>query len=408
MLAEIDYARKSSMPFYRKSVARRVASLAQERTLGLHKLFLAPTASLSASDRDFVSGALEGFTGWRKAPKPVSWDAFAAMANASGDAALAGTVRELSVLFGDGRALDEVKKIALNEKAELGARKAALETLIDSKPDDLRATCEKLLAVRFLNTVAAKGLAQFDDPAIGVKLAQSYRSFHPSERAAVIEALLTRPAFAKALLDEIAAGKIERTDLSAYHARQIRSLNNPDLTKRLAEAWGDVRESAEDKRALMTKLKAQLTPTVLGAADKGNGRVAFESICATCHTLYGQGGQIGPDLTGGGRANIDYLLENIVDPGAVVSADFRLNVLTLKDGRVLNGMIFAKTDRTITLKSQAETVTVERAEIAKSEELPQSLMPEGLLSAFSETQVRDLFAYLMHPTQVPRPAASPQ
>jgi putative heme-binding domain-containing protein len=90
----------------------------------------------------------------------------------------------------------------------------------------------------------------------------------------------------------------------------------------------------------------------------------------------------------------------------VVSADFRLNVLTLKDGRVLSGMISAKTDRTITLKTLTETVTLERTEIAKSEELPQSLMPEGLLSAFSDTQVRDLFAYLMHPTQVPRPEAS--
>jgi len=156
----------------------------------------------------------------------------------------------------------------------------------------------------------------------------------------------------------------------------------------------------------MTKLKSQLTPDLLTTADKGAGRVVFETVCATCHTLYGQGGQIGPDLTGGGRANIDYLLENIVDPGAAVSADFRLNVITLKDGRVLNGMISAKTDRTLTVKTSTESVTVERSEIVKTEELSQSLMPEGLLTVLSDTQVRDLFAYLMHPTQVPRPGAS--
>lgn len=127
-------------------------------------------------------------------------------------------------------------------------------------------------------------------------------------------------------------------------------------------------------------------------------------MCATCHTLYGNGGQIGPDLTGGGRANLDYLLENIVDPGAVVSADFRLQVLTLKDGRVLNGMITAKTERSLTLRTTTEAIAIERTEIQEQREIAQSLMPEGLLSALEEGQARDLIAYLMAPTQIPLPA----
>ena len=55
--------------------------------------------------------------------------------------------------------------------------------------------------------------------------------------------------------------------------------------------------------------------------------------------LYGKGGKLGPDLTGSGRTNLDYLLENIVDPNSAVSADYRMNILHLKDGRVLSGMI---------------------------------------------------------------------
>jgi putative heme-binding domain-containing protein len=205
------------------------------------------------------------------------------------------------------------------------------------------------------------------------------------------------------LLEEIAAGRIAREDVSAYHARQIRSFNDESLTKQLRQVWGEVRESSEDKRALITKLKTTLTPEVLAKADKSAGRAVYSQVCATCHTLYGQGGQIGPDLTGSGRSNIDYLLENIADPGAVVNADFRLNVVTLKDGRVLNGMVSAKTERTLWLKTMTEFVTVERSEIAKQEELPQSLMPDGLLQAFTPDQVRDLIAYLMNPTQVPLP-----
>jgi len=339
---------------------------------------------------------------WRKAPKPASWDAFVA-AVPKDDAALQARVRDLSALFGDGRALDEVKRIALDKSATIDARKAALRTLIDNRPDDLRAICEQLLGERWVNSVAVRGLALFDDPAIGAKVAKSYRAFHGSERKPVIDTLVSRPAFARALLDEIAAGKIPREELSAFHARQIRSFNDDALSKRLAEVWGEMRDTPDDKRALMAKLKAQLTPAALASADKANGRAVYATVCATCHTLYGEGGQIGPDLTGSGRANLDYLLENIVDPGAVVNADMRLNVVTLKDGRVLNGMIAAKTDRTLTLKTATEPVTVERAEIVKQEELPMSLMPEGLLLAFSEAQVRDLIAYLMHPVQVALP-----
>jgi putative membrane-bound dehydrogenase-like protein len=401
----VEIAKDSKLPVVTKLIARRLATDIERHQSVVARILDVAAAKPASYQASVLTGLLEGFTGWRKAPKPASWDAFAAKVNQSGNADLMAKVRDLNVLFGDGRALDDVKKLALDDKAELESRKAALRSLIDARPDDLRAICEKLLSVRFLNTIAARGLALSDDPAVGVKLARSYKTFHPSERTAVIDTLVTRPAFAKALIDEVAAGKIAREDISAYHARQIRSFNDESLTKQLGQVWGEVRESSEDKRALITKLKTTLTPEVLAKADKSAGRAVYSQVCATCHTLYGQGGQIGPDLTGSGRSNIDYLLENILDPGAVVNADFRLNVVTLKDGRVLNGMVSAKTDRTLTFKTMTEPVTVERSEIAKQEELPQSLMPEGLLQAFSPEQVRDLIAYLMHPVQVPLPVS---
>ncbi len=398
----IEIASVCELPTTRRLITRRLSSEIEKRPQLIASLLRIAKHKPAAYQADILAGLAEGFTGWRKAPKPASWDAFVA-AVPKDDEKLQARVRDLSALFGDGRALDEVKRIALDKAANLDARKAALRTLIDNRPDDLRGICEQLLGERWINSVAARGLALFDDAAIGKKLAQSYRSFHNTERKPVIDALVSRPAFARALLDEIAAGKIPREDLSAFQARQIRSFNDAELSKRLSEVWGELRDSSDDKRALMAKLKAQLTPAVLASADKSAGRVVFESLCTTCHTLYGHGGQIGPDLTGSGRANLDYLLENIVDPGAVVNADYRLHILTLKDGRVLNGMIGAKTDRTLTLKTATEPVTIERAEIVKQEEMAQSMMPEGLLLAFNDQQVRDLIAYLMHPVQVPLP-----
>ena len=86
-----------------------------------------------------------------------------------------------------------------------------------------------------------------------------------------------------------------------------------------------------------------------------------------------------------------------------MTADYRMNVIKLKDGRTLNGFIAAKTARTLSLRSLTETTTVERTEIASIEESAQSVMPEGLLEALQPTEVADLIAYLMHPTQVPLP-----
>ena len=83
------------------------------------------------------------------------------------------------------------------------------------------------------------GLVATLAPTIGPTLVKSYKSFHPSERPALIDALVARPALAKALLDGIAAGAIPRGDLSSYQARQIRTLNDADLSRKLAEAWGE-------------------------------------------------------------------------------------------------------------------------------------------------------------------------
>ena len=194
--------------------------------------------------------------------------------------------------------------------------------------------------------------------------------------------------------------------MTPFHARQIRSFNDPALTQLLGVAWGELRESAADKQQLIAKFKAQLTPGVLAKADLASGRVVFNTACAACHTLYGHGGSVGPDLTGAGRDNLDYLLENIADPSAVVNADFRMWVANLKDGRVINGLLTAKTERTVTLKTMTEVFTVERSEIKDLQMSTLSIMPEGLLEALNETQARDLVAYLMHRSQVPLPAAA--
>jgi putative heme-binding domain-containing protein len=395
---------KSKWPQLRQWIARRLAEDIAAKPQAIDALL---TAAVTSSDKtmldDTLAGMSEGLAGWHKAPQPKSWPEVQASVAIAGDSKIQEQARALSVLFGDGRALDEVRALALDKNADLKARRAALEALIEANPKDLRKICESLIKTKFLNLTAMRGLSKFNDPEIGTKLAASYKQFHHSERDAVVEALVSRPVFARALLDEMAQGNIPRDALSAFQARQIRSFNGTDLTKRLIEVWGDVRDSSADNQKLLAELKKQLTPEVIAHADAGRGRVVFNTVCANCHRLYGHGGEIGPDLTGAGRQNLDYILSNVIDPSAVVTADFRMSIVQLADGRIFNGIVRAQTERTITLQTAKERVALDRQEIEALEPSPLSLMPEGLLKPLSAEQIRDLTAYLMSRSQVPLP-----
>ena len=395
--AAVDVAYNGKIPLILENTARRLATditTKPDRIDGL--LALAVTnfdADKAASITRGISRALRGVT---KTTAPKSWPAFAAKAAAI--PALADKVRELNVIFGDGRALDEIRAIALDEKADIPTRRQAVATLISSKDAGLREVCEKLVTNRDLTPVAIRGLATFDDPNAAKLAVENYGRVLSDDRAGVIGTLCSRAGFARALLDAIAAGKIARESITAYHARQLAALGDADVSKLLSAVWGEIRTTPDDKKRRMESLKAALTAEVLAKADIVNGRTVYTQTCAACHTLYdlGQtGANLGPNLTGSGRGDLNYLLENIVDPSAVVPADYKLSTITLKDGRVLSGFISAQNPQTLTLRTMTETQTLDRTTVAKTEASPQSLMPEGILDALKPEQIRDLFGFLM-------------
>ena len=394
----VRVAERCRWPLTLRWMSRAVAGRVEKDVAAMEALVALAVKMGPGLRKEILAGMSEAFVGWRKAPKPEGWEAL--VAAVKGDADGEERVRELSVLFGDGRAMDAVLAVVRDEGVAVEQRVVALRQLIDARVPGLRELCLKLLDVRGMGGEAVRGLALFDEEMVGREIVKRWGKFSAVERGGVLEVLVARRAWAGMLLEAVEKGKITKDQITAMQARQIRAFDDVGLTATLEKVWGVVKESGADKREQIEALKKALTAEVLGAADLGKGRQVYQLVCMGCHVLYGEGGKVGPDLTGTGRASLDYLLENVVDPGAVVGADYQMTVVTLKDGRVLAGLVSESTERTLTLKMiQAET-TVEKEEVVKQEKLAVSMMPEGLLMALSEEQRRDLMAYLMHPSQV--------
>jgi putative heme-binding domain-containing protein len=173
------------------------------------------------------------------------------------------------------------------------------------------------------------------------------------------------------------------------------------VSKRINEVWGSVRDSAAERVKQMADYKKMLTTAPAAPPDLAQGRAVYNKSCVQCHTLFGVGGKVGPDLTGSNRANLDYLLENIIDPSAVIPKEYAATLVEMKDGRVLTGIVRADTPVAVTVVTVNDTLTLPRKEIESLTTSNTSMMPDDLLAQLKEDEVRALIAYLQSPIQVP-------
>lgn len=400
----VSLATTGALPPLCRNLARYVAGKVEERPELVAKLLEAAAGS-EARRRDLVAGVADGLRGWRQAKAPEGYADLSAKLAASGDETTVNALRELDVLFGEGRGVEAVRAVALDGQAPPEARRQAIRTLVASVPEDGATLLQGLLSDRPVIAEALAGLARYDHPETPEKALGPSGIFAPADRAALVDLLASRPAWAAKLLDAVERGQVKADEISAFHARQIADFGDAPLGERLTKLWGQVRVSDAEKKELIAKWRGELTPEILAAADRSHGRGLFARDCASCHVLFGEGRKLGPDLTGSNRKNLDYLLENVVDPGASVGADFRAVSFVLADGRAVTGVISAADDRTLTVQTAQAQVVLDRNDIAEQAVQAQSLMPDGLLSKLSSEDVRDLVAYLVSPDQVPLPAA---
>jgi putative membrane-bound dehydrogenase-like protein len=129
--------------------------------------------------------------------------------------------------------------------------------------------------------------------------------------------------------------------------------------------------------------------------DRTRGETVFKAACQSCHSVGGQGGQVGPVLNGAGASGVEALLRNILTPNAAMEAGYRAFRVELKDGDVIDGIRVSEDKNGIVLRRpNVEDTRVAPNAIRRAGFTKVSMMPEGLLEAMPAEDVTSLFAYL--------------
>ena len=350
---------------------------------------------------DLLKGMREGLAGQKNVATPKGWAEVAAKLAKSPNEQVREDVRALSLIFGDAGALDSLKATLVDKKSPVEKRRDALKLLVEKKAPGLAPVLQSLILEKGLQGDVLRGLAAYDSKETPKVILKNYPVFSTENKVIAVGTLGSREGFAKELLAALANGKIPRKDISVPIARQIQSLGNKELSELLKKHWGEIRQVKEDKAELMEKYKKMLPAKYLAKADLSNGRALYNRTCAACHVLYGEGGKIGPDITGSDRRNLDYVLDNVLDPNGAIGKDYQFTTIHLKDGRVVGGMVAAENNSSLTVQTVTERIILSKEEVVARNVLPISMMPEGLFNNLKKDELRDLVAYLATEQQVP-------
>jgi putative membrane-bound dehydrogenase-like protein len=377
-------------------VARRLCERWSEEPKSRDQLLAAIYHADGERQRVLLDGVQQALRGRRKVAAPRGWSQFAATIRSSKSQPLKDLVENLQVVFGDGVTMHELLKVANDGDRSTDERRRALEVLIENSVEGTSDVLFKLVNDRALATIAVAGLANFDHPQSASRILDRWRLLDRTARLAAVNTLASRGKSARQLSDAIASGKVAPEFISAFQARQLRGFNDPNINAVLNEKWGQIRPSSETKRKLIETWRVKLTEQNLAEADLDAGRALFEKTCSKCHRIYGKGGILAPDLTGSNRDNLDYILENVIDPSAMLAANYRMSTIETVDGRILSGIVIDSGGPTVQIRTPENEIVLNRADLHRVSKTKLSLMPDGLFDILSDEQVRDLVGFLRH------------
>ncbi len=244
-----------------------------------------------------------------------------------------------------------------------------------------------------LTTAALKVLRRFPSPLVTRRLLELYTTVPDTVRPVVQDVLVSHPDSALALLKEIDAGRLPEKDIGSDHLKLLAAHESDAIDAIVHRHWG--RQTAGTPEERLAEIRRLMNDLRAGSGDSGRGRELFRRHCASCHTLFGEGRRIGPDLTQANRQDRLYLLTSLVDPSSRIRREYLRYVVVSTSGRIVIGLLADDSATEVTLLTEKnQRIRLQRDEIDSMQVSETSLMPENLLKTFSPQDVRDLFAWL--------------
>jgi putative membrane-bound dehydrogenase-like protein len=294
----------------------------------------------------------------------------------------------------------EAIKAALNviedPKAKRETRLQFIEVVGEVRPP---AAVDALLHVAdndrepLLRKAALTALLGYDDPRIAATVLKDYNDYAPEIRPAALTLLASRAAWSLALARAVESGAIKPAAVPLETVRLMKRHKGEELAQLIPKHWPQTGRptSAEMKQQIETfagSLRA-------GSGNPYSGQKLFNTVCASCHTLFARGGQVGPDLTSYQRSDLEAMLLHVVNPSAEIREGYESLLIETRDERTLSGFLVERDDKIVVLRgADGQNITLEQNAIVEMRGSAISLMPEGLLDPLTAEQLRDLFAYL--------------
>lgn len=335
----------------------------------------------------------EGLKDRRKLKAPAVWSSLAA--DLYRDDATRGPAEELGAAFGDESLYRRMRAELADEHSSLRDRVHAISILAsDTNPENLPPLLN-LIDVPQLQLEIIRQLKRYDDPSVAAALIARLPKLSGAQAEAAMETLCSRASSSLMLLDAIKSGQVAKGQLTGFYARQMASLDDEDVNAILSEQWGTLAQSSAESKAAINSLVERYQKAPLWAYNSGNGKATYKKLCATCHDQTEESQRIGPKLDGTGAKGIEYIVENVIDPNAVIGEDFLARQILTLDGVVITGVVLKQTDSAITIRTATSTQTIAKDDVEQMVVSKNSFMPEGLLKQLTDRECIELLMYLM-------------
>ena len=373
----------SNMPMIAEFTSRRLVD-ANELSLLVNQL-----EKKSIQLPAMLKGMAAGLEGRSDVKMPANWKSL--YTKLKSDKAVAPQAEEIAQLFGDKEVTQKFLVVIKDPSSSVETRTLALNSLAAKQIPELLPILPSLLEVPQLRIHTIRAMAAYDHDAFGQLLIEGFTKFSGQEKEEALQTLASRTVYGRLLTQAIKEERIKKSEVPAYVARQLRRV----VGNGFVEVWGPIDQVSGDKAVAYKRYQHLLKDQSLAKADLLNGKALFKRTCSACHTLYGECGKIGPDITGSNRTNIDYLLSNLIEPSSEIQDDYRMIVITSRDGRTFSGNIIAENDRQVTLRVIGQDqLVLNKSDIQSREIASVSMMPEGLIQTLTDKEVQDLVAYL--------------